>query len=103
MKNEFTAAMPHLRPEAPVPERYRGVWQRTLLETPDMRDTSTTVFWLQTAHWHADIRIPAHRPDFSGAARLANCSPRQLEWLAGQQGFAGVTQVDVTPQHEVCT
>ena len=29
-----------------VPARYRGVWQRTPLQTPTASDTSTTVFWL---------------------------------------------------------
>jgi hypothetical protein len=89
-------------PDAPVPARYRGIWQRTLLETPHLRDTDTTVFWLQTHHWHADIRIPAHRPDFSGVRSLADCDEVQLEWLARQQGFAGATQVDVAPSQEIC-
>ncbi|MDB5774650.1 MAG: hypothetical protein JWP38_783 [Herbaspirillum sp.] len=89
-------------PDAPVPARYRGVWQRTLLETPQMADTDTTVFWLQTDRWHADIRIPAGAPDFSGVASFAECSPGQLAWLAGQSGFAGFTQVDLTPSREIC-
>lgn len=87
----------------PVPERYRGVWQRTLLQTPTLRDTTTTVFWLQTAHWHADIRIPASRPNFIGVAALADCSAGQRAWLATQQGFAGVTAVTATPSAEICT
>lgn len=86
-----------------VPSRYRGVWRRTLLETPDRCDTSTTVFWLQTARWHSDIRIPAGRPGFGEVATLGACTPRQLEWLAGQQGFAGLTQVDVDDHQEKCT
>ena len=90
---------------AAVPARYRGVWQRTLLETPALRDISTTVFWLQTAGWHADLRIPADRPDFSGVSSLAACSPAQLAWLAQQQGFAGCTEVTEqgAAHTEVCT
>lgn len=89
----------------PVPVRYRGVWQRTLLATPALRDTSTTVFWLQTASWHADLRIPARRPDFSGVSGLAACSAAQLAWLAQQQGFAGCTEVtgEGVAAPEICT
>lgn len=86
----------------PVPVRYRGVWRRSLFATPGLRDTSTTVFWLQTERWHADIRLPAGRPDFSGVRQLADCSAEQLDWLRHQQGFAGVTEVDTSVAPEVC-
>jgi len=76
-----------------VPPTYRGVWQRTLLATSDCHDASSRVYWLQTCNWHADIRIPAHRPDFTGVMSLADCSGEQLSWLAAQQGFAGITFV----------
>ena len=79
----------------PVPPALRCVWRRSLLRAPGTADdTTTTVFWLQAARWHADIRIPAGRPDFSGVQRLEDCSDAQLAWLATQQGFAGVTRVD---------
>lgn len=78
----------------PVPAAYRGVWRRSLLAAPGLHDTTTTVFWMQTSRWHADIRLPAGRPDFSGVRSLADCSEAQLAWLATQQGFAGVTTVD---------
>jgi hypothetical protein len=77
-----------------VPDKYLGVWQRSLLETPESRDSESIVYWLQTRHWHADLRIPANRPDFSGIASLADCNDQQLAWLATQQGFCGLTQVD---------
>ena len=66
-----------------VPEGYRGVWQRTLLETPTARDDTTWVRWLQTDRWHADLRVPA-------ATR------------AGLQGFSGCTEVVVQASGEVC-
>jgi hypothetical protein len=78
----------------PVPGAYLGVWRRSLLETAELRDERSHVFWLQTPLWHADLRIPAGRPDFSGVRRLADCDDTQLAWLACQQGFCGVTQVD---------
>ncbi|OGU36973.1 MAG: hypothetical protein A2199_03755 [Hydrogenophilales bacterium RIFOXYA1_FULL_63_33] len=81
---------------APVPNAYLGVWRRSLLETADLRDTHSHVFWLQTPRWHADLRLPAGRPDFSGVRSLAECSEVQLAWLARQQGFCGVTQIDGT-------
>ncbi|WP_293777576.1 hypothetical protein [uncultured Oxalicibacterium sp.] len=86
----------------PVPARYRGVWRRTLLKTAAMEDVSTVVFWLQTARWHADIRIPARRGDFSGVSSLAECDRAQLESLACQQGFAGITQIDANGQDDIC-
>ncbi len=65
-----------------VPDRYLGVWQRTLLRTADgFEDRNTRVFWLQTESLHADIRIP-ERP------------PRTLLQRCAQAGFAGVTEVD---------
>jgi hypothetical protein len=81
-------------PPAPVPAAYLGVWRRSLLETPATRDTTSRVLWLQTPRWHADLRLPAGRPDFSGITRLAECDDAQLAWLATQQGFCGLTQVD---------
>jgi hypothetical protein len=90
---------------ADVPARYRGVWRRTLLETPDGRDTTTAVHWLQTARWHADLRIPAERahafPPCSRhatertavAAAAAAWTPAQHRALAQQHGFFGRTEV----------
>ena len=76
-----------------VPGRYHGVWARTLMETPEGRDTTTWVRWLQTSLWHADLRVPA------GVARIDPAG------LAQQQGFCGTTEI--TPaqngQPEVCT
>lgn len=91
-------ARPHpddpMEQPAPVPDAYLGVWQRTLLETPCLRDTRSQVWWLQTTRWHADLRIPPGRPDFSGVHKLADCSDAQLAWLATQEGFCGFTQVN---------
>ncbi|SDS53094.1 hypothetical protein SAMN05216271_2126 [Halopseudomonas sabulinigri] len=63
-----------------VPEAYHGVWQRTLLRLADgSEDTTTRVFWLQSAHLHSDLRIPDPAPKLPlERARLA--------------GFAGLTQ-----------
>lgn len=91
-------------PEHPVPQRYRGVWRRTLLAAPGVEDdTTTTVLWLQTSTWHADLRIPAGRPDFSGVASLDACSADQKAWLTSQQGFAGLTEVTGHAGSELCT
>lgn len=91
-------ARPHpddpMEQPAPVPDAYLGVWQRALLETPSLRDTCSQVWWLQTPRWHADLRIPPGRPDFSGVDQLADCSDAQLAWLATQEGFCGLTQVN---------
>lgn len=87
----------------PVPARYRGVWQRTLLAAPNFRDTTTTVLWLQTDRWHADLRIPVGRPEFSDVYTPKSCSSALREWLSSQQGFAGVTEVAFVGDAEICT
>ncbi|MFP8780454.1 hypothetical protein [Hydrogenophaga sp. RWCD_12] len=76
-----------------VPARYHGVWARTLLETPEGRDTTTWVRWLQTGLWHGDLRVPA------------DADRRTPEGLARQQGFAGTTCITRPDpaQPEVCT
>ena len=77
-----------------IPSHYQGVWRRTLLTAPGVRDDSTLVLWMQTARWHADLRIPEDRPDCSGCHSLADCSRDQLLGLLRQEGFAGITTVD---------
>ena len=76
-----------------VPPYYIGIWRRDLLSTEAGEDTSTRVFWMQADRLFIDLRIPANRPDFSSVASLEECSDEQLDWLAGQQGFAGWLQV----------
>ena len=81
-----------------VPTRYHGLWQRTLYAEPargepDRVDDTTQVFWLQAGDWHADLRVPADRRDFTGIESLPACRRDQLEWLAGLTAFAGITRV----------
>ncbi len=87
----------------PVPPAYRGVWMRTLLETPGARDDSTLVRWMQLGRWHADLRIPVAARAGRSAWLLAKDSPQQRALLAMQQGFCGVTQVSQEAAGEVCT
>ncbi len=64
-----------------VPPAYLGVWQRTLLTTAGgVHDADTRVYWLQTDHLFADLRIPAPAPHLPAE-------------LARQAGFAGVTEI----------
>jgi hypothetical protein len=77
-----------------VPEPYLGMWRRTLLEQADGIDTTTFVLVIQTEQYHADIRIPDARPDFSHTDRLEDCALEQLYWLATQQGFTGITYIE---------
>jgi len=85
----------------PVPAAYVGVWQRTLLDVAGAeREAGSLVFWLQTPHWHGDLRLPDRRPDFAGCNRLADCTPEQRRWLVRQKGFAGITQISAAPAHD---
>lgn len=73
--------LPLPAPETPVPAAYRGVWVRTLLKTPEVRDTTTHVLWLQTDGWHADLRVPAGVDPGTPDGRMA------------LQGFCGITRI----------
>lgn len=64
-----------------IPERYHGVWARTLLQMPRKRDATTWVRWLQTGLWHGDLRVPA------------DADRSTPHGLALQQGFAGTTTI----------
>jgi hypothetical protein len=75
----------------PVPEIYRGLWRRRVLETSGHVDLRTTVYWLQTSSLYADLRIPADR---GRRGRLARMTQAGLRALARQQGFAGALEVD---------
>ncbi|BCM24607.1 hypothetical protein [Methyloradius palustris] len=77
-----------------VPSQYLGMWRRTLLEQAGVIDTSTLVLVIQTEQYHADIRIPSDRPDFKDVKYLADCASEQLRWLATQQGFTGITEIN---------
>ncbi len=76
-----------------VPPHYQGLWRRTLLTAPGLRDDTTLVLWMQTAQWHADLRIPADRPPCEGRRSVHDCSHDELLGLLRQEGFAGITQV----------
>jgi hypothetical protein len=75
----------------PVPEIYRGLWRRRVLETSGQVDLRTTVYWLQTSSLYADVRIPADRGRRGRLARMTQAGRRAL---ARQQGFAGALEVD---------
>ncbi|CEP36704.1 MULTISPECIES: hypothetical protein [unclassified Halomonas] len=82
-----------------IPREFRGGWQRTLYAEPatepyQQADSTSQVVWLQGEHWHADLRLPANGPDFSGITGLEACNRSQLEWLASLTAFAGVTQTE---------
>jgi hypothetical protein len=70
-----------------------GVWQRHLLETATSKDDSSLVLWMQTQHYHIDIRIPAVCANMRAVTALAEYSDEELLILASQQGFAGITVV----------
>ena len=88
----------------PVPTNYIGVWQRHLLETTTIKDDSSLVLWMQSQHYHIDVRIPAICSDFKAAASLQDYSEAQLLLLASQQGFAGLTHVtpNTAQSSDVC-
>lgn len=86
-----------------VPDRYRGVWARTLLEAPGERDDRSFVRWLQTSVWHADLRIPLMARPVAAQPPGAQPGQQLALRLAGQQGFCGITEVRQQTAGEVCT
>jgi len=98
-----------MQPSTSVPTDYRGVWVRTLLQTPPafgdgvpQADTTTWARWLQTSLWHADLRVPAAAMVARPGVPLASMSPEQLAALSHQTAFAGCTRVDAHPEGERC-
>lgn len=85
-----------------VPQHYRGVWVRTLLDAPGQRDDTSFVRWLQTSVWHADLRVPLVARINSASSLLIRKDFEQSLRLASQQGFCGVTEVCLQDQREVC-
>ncbi len=77
-----------------VPRNYMGVWQRQLLETAITKDDTSLVLWMQTQHYHFDIRIPAACSNIRKVSALEEYTDKELLLLASQQGFAGITQVN---------
>jgi len=86
-----------------VPQRYRGVWARTLLDAPGQRDDTSFVRWLQTSVWHADLRVPQAARATDALQPFTESDPQRLLQLAVQQGFCGVTEVRPKGGKEVCT
>ncbi len=67
-----------------------GLWRRSLIVRADgTRDIDTWVRWMQGPSFYVDLRQPQGRPDFSGARCLRDLTMAQLDWMAGQDGFAG--------------
>ncbi|MDX2165866.1 MAG: hypothetical protein SF182_02340 [Deltaproteobacteria bacterium] len=82
------------RRAAPVPEWLRGLWRRRSIARPGgALDTTTTVYWLQTESFFADIRVPADRPDVRARGDLRGLAPDERRGLARQAGFAGWTEL----------
>lgn len=78
---------------AAVPAELTGLWRREALILPDgSRDETTRVYWLQTAHRFADIRVPADRPPAQPG--FAGSNDTELAVLARMGGFAGTLEVE---------
>jgi hypothetical protein len=88
---------------APVPPSYHGVWVRTLLETPQLCDTTTLVRWMQLGRWHADLRVPTSARVTHPDVLMPYSAADSTLLKTVQQGFCGITQVTRSEAGEVCT
>ncbi len=92
-----------------VPDDYRGVWKRTLLQTDTpsgqapQSDSHSWVRRLQTSSWYADLCMPEAALQGREARPLAALSAVQLAALAVQQGVVGITVFDHQPEVPICT
>jgi hypothetical protein len=69
----------------------QGLWTRSLIAWPDgRRDTATNVAWLQGISLYCDLRQQPGMPDFSHLNGIGDLTMGDCNWLAGQQGFAGI-------------
>ncbi len=67
-----------------------GLWRRSLLAWPDgRRNTVDWVHWLQGPRFYVDLRQLPGRPNFRNTICLRQLNPKQIDWLASQDGFAG--------------
>lgn len=77
----------------------QGLWRRDWIKAPGFQDHTTRVHWAQAGDLFADLRIPAGRPDLTGAACLADLDNTALAALMEAEGFAGT----ITVEHSICT
>jgi hypothetical protein len=56
-------------------------------------DTTTEVRWLQGRRMFIDLRRPSPDRDFANVSCLNDLSMSDVEWLATQEGFAGILAV----------
>lgn len=80
-------------------DELQGHWRRAWIKAPGFEDHGTAVHWLQCGDIYADLRIPAHLPDLSGAKAVSDLPPEILLRLMESEGFAGT--IDVVDS--VCT
>ena len=88
----------------PIPTWLPGTWAREYITRHGVVGESLTVRYVQASRAFGDVRIPATRPAFRGAASLHDLSEAQLRLLARQKGFAGFTTARgrvVTWHHEI--
>jgi hypothetical protein len=76
---------------AAVPAWLRGVWTREWIQKGKTQSNTLDVHYLQTQTYFADIRIPKDRTRFPNAKSFADLTDQQLQLLARQNGFTGLT------------
>lgn len=77
-----------------VPAIYQGLWRRTgIRRSNGESDYSTQVWWLQSAGFHIDLRIPIDRPSVANRTQFTRLAPSHLLLFGKQTGFAGKTLV----------
>lgn len=74
----------------PAPDWIVGLWKRESITLADGTvDRDTRVYWGQTKSLYVDIRVPADRSRMSPGETFSVLSPRAIQPLTRQRGFAG--------------
>ena len=72
-----------------------GLWKRGSMRYPDGRiDSDTQVYWLQTEHLYADLRVPASLEPGAFEGGFDALGDDALVGLAALNGFAGTLDYD---------
>lgn len=94
-------------PAHTLPDDFKGVWQRTLLQhgTDGESPTSDRDTWARrvlTGQWFVDMRLPPHTLA-RRALPLDQLRMAELSALVDQQAHAGVVRYEHLPEGPLCT
>lgn len=90
MSKPHSQTQPHA-----VPQRYLGAWRRDYIRRANGTfDNTTQCWWLQAAHYHIDLRVPADRPSLADRQALEQLDGAAKQAYMRQTAWTGRTEVN---------